>query len=492
MNPTVKRISYIVIVVALAASLFTSVSNQLKGPTATPTLGGSTPSKGGTATPTRPSGLTPTSTASPAPGVTVTVPVVTETRIPPNTNTQPYQSAPLCENGLATDEGHDRSEWHGLWDFTRGCHYDHEHGSDPALAQGSFPGFDFVELQCGNEIGHCNPSSPMENTHKHGGMKTQSQPSAPLGCTLGFEGATVAVDADIIQYHNLGDYSIEMDARIHSLSVLLRQCKSGNPSDKGYVYIVQHVDYGQRVAGYQGDIIPFPDTPNPAYADGLAPYFSIDCIGRPAPVCDGTITTREAKIAANQNASSTWTSKSSFRLTNPPSGSPLVAALFRVRDLYQILDWSDTTHPFKFVFMCSSDGGVTYDGAMANCRWNNSTSFVHEITGVIPTSWDNLVGFDTDPRSGRITADGFVTKFGQLRSSCTEPVIPSLNDPQGCFPIRLLNAFTGQYGSQFIFDKRDQFRPAGLPERDICFANNVHVQCDTPGAQPSGWIGVGN
>ena len=386
----------------------------------------------------------------------------------------PYPDAPRCAD---SGESHDNSLFHTLWDGDRGCHYDHEHGQYPFIPQvaAAFPGFDLQALIGGVGVGHTNPSSPMENTHKHGGFKWQVLLEHPRGCE-GFEGSTIGVDASAIQYHAFGDYSIEFEARIHSALALLRQCRTDNPTDYGYIYVVQHVDYGQRVVPYQGTVMPYPDTPNPAYPSGLAPYFTIDCVGNDLPC-----RTRQSILDENSNANSIWTSDPRELIG---SGSHLFELLFRVRDNYQLLDLNDQTYPFTFVWLCSTDGGASYS-PVRGCRYNNSTSRIHEINGTIPAAWDNLPGFDTDPRIGRITGEGYVTRFGSLNPTCTA-IGPD------CHPIKMAQAFIGYYGSHLIGDKRDQFKPEAQPERDIYFCGaQICVEGD-PGAVPSGWIGQNN
>lgn len=74
-------------------------------------------------------------TATPIPPTPTETPVsITPTAVPPTPppgNVQPYVGAPACPS-------HDPTVWHGLWDSVRGCHYDHEHGSDPATMNGVF------------------------------------------------------------------------------------------------------------------------------------------------------------------------------------------------------------------------------------------------------------------------------------------------------------------------------------------------------------------
>jgi hypothetical protein len=371
--------------------------------------------------------------------------------------------------------------FHTLWDGVRGCHYDHEHGQDPFVPQvaATFPDYDLRALMGGVGIGHTNPSGPMENTHKHGGFKWQVTIPVPGGCGLGFEGAAVGVDAAVIQYHNFGDYGMEFEARIHSTVALLRQCLPGS-ADYGYLYTVQHQDYGQRVTPYQGLLLPYPDNFQAPYDTPRGPYFTLDCVGNGIAGCRES---REFILDRNANANSIWTSKPTGR-GDRPEGSTLFQLLFRVSDNYQVLNSGDLDYPFTFDWLCSQDGGASY-AALPGCRYNNSTSHVHEIAGTIPAEWDNLPGFDTDLRAGRVTADGYTGRFGQLDLTCRAP-------GPTCFPLKLVNAYVGYYGTQLIADKIKQFSPEAQPERDIYFCGAQVCAEGDPGAVASGWIGPNN
>lgn len=388
---------------------------------------------------------------------------------------QPYPSAPLCPD---SGEAHDNNLFHTLWDGERGCHYDHEHGQDPFISDvaDTFPGFDLRELIGGVGVGHTNPSSPMENTHKHGGYKWEVTLSHSAGC-VGGEGATVGVDAAVIQYHHFGDYSIEFEARNHSTVALMRQCLSENPTDYGYMFVNQLQDYGQRVAPYQGMVLSYPDSPVPSYGSGLKPYFTIDCIGGIAP-CNKYPDYQDFLERA-VSADTLWVSEP---LHLQESGSPLFGLLFKARDTYQVLDWRDQEYPFTFLWLCSSDGGSTYDPV--GCRFNSTTSRVQQVAGTIPEAWDNMRGFDTDSRAGRITAAGFVTRFGTLNPDCSAP-------GQDCYPIKLDQAFVGRYGSLF-YNKAQTASPISQPERDIYFCGDQVCLEGAVGAVPSGWIGTSN
>jgi hypothetical protein len=391
----------------------------------------------------------------------------------------PYPDAPLCPD---SGDAHDNSLFHTLWDGDRGCHYDHEHGQNPFTPEvaAAFPGLDLRALLGGVGVGHTNPSSPMENTHKHGGFKWDVALVHPENCT-GFEGSEFGVNASVIQYHAFGDEAIELEARVHSTVALVRECSSANPTDYGYVYVVQFQNYGQRIVPYQGTVVAYPDQPVPAYDSARGPYLSVDCVG-PVIQCR---TSLQDVLTHHQDVNSSWASKPTGKenLSNP-FGSKLFTLLFRLRDGYRLFDWNDQTYPFTFLWLCSADGGMTYNPV--GCRYNNSTTQLQEIAGSVPAEWDNLAGFDTDLRVGRITAEGFVTQYGDLAPDCS----PSAE----CFPIKMVHAFVGNWGSVLVYSspgKGTNIVPA-MPSRNIYFCGGKVCAESDPGATPSGWIGQNN
>jgi hypothetical protein len=464
----------VVVVLSLMAS-----KDEVK-PTPTATLKGKT-----TRTPTTTT-LTPTTTRTPTPTVAVSAtatatltasPTAGVPTVPPG-GVVAYPGAPLCpdSNGV-----HDTSIFHTLWDGVRGCHYDHEHGDNPFTADrlAAFPGFDLRALIGGVGVGHTNPSSPIENTMKHGGFKWDVVLDVPGPCQAGFEGATYCVEAAAIQFHDFGDARMELEGSIHSSVALLKVCNPASPSDCGYLFTNQLQEYGQRVSPYQGTLLPYPNTFLPSYDTPRGPYWSADCAYTGIPGCRPDI---PFILSHNANVNSTVTGKRTGSGARPQTSS-IFRLLFRVRDGYQVLDSRDLVHPFTWPFVCSYNGGVDYNPTQ--CRYNNSTANVHEVAGTIPSAWDNLAGFDTDPRPGRITADGFTTRFGQRNADCTEPGLD-------CHPIKMVGMFVGVYGDILIDDKINQFTPAAQPERDVYFCAGQVCLETSPGAVPSGWIGPGN
>src|SRR4030095_7167145 len=103
----------------------------------------------------------------------------------------------------------------------------------------------------------------------------------------------------------------------------------------------------------------------------------------------------------------------------------------------------------------------------------------------MPELWDNFEGFDIDPEVGRITAEGFTTRFGLLSLSCTAP-------GPDCHPIKLVRAFPGRYGAELSAAKVSNPTPEDTPERDMYFCSGVVCSETSAGAVPSGWVGPEN
>jgi hypothetical protein len=475
---------FAVVILALLTALVSVSKPPAPSPTVTPsatvrpkwtvTAG---PTRTATRLPFTPTHAMPTLTGTPG---TVTV-TPRPTVLPPNTGSNPFPSAPACVT-------HDHSIWHGLWNGTDRCHYDHEHGQNPftsAVAAAFAPLGDLRTLLGGVEVGHTNPSAPAENEHKHGGMKWNAVPQTPQGCVIGFESATVCVTAAVIQWHTWGNLAEELEADVHSSVFMIRQ----GASDYGYIYGVQFQEYGENCAPYQGFTLPYPQNFSPEWDCAFGQYWSVPCVFDGLPDCN--LTGPSGMRSANRDASAIVTSK----ITGPnsagrrPQGSLLFNLLFRVRDNYQVLDSHDLVHPFTWLYICSSDGGRTYDPR--GCRYNNSTATVHEVAGTIPASWDGLIVdgvlIDTDGRAGRVSFDGFVTKFGALNLGCTVADVEL-----DCFPLKLVNAFVGKWGGELSAEKVSNDTPLNTRENDIYFCSGVPCSETSPGAVPSGWISNGN
>jgi hypothetical protein len=134
---------------------------------------------------------------------------------------------------------------------------------------------------------------------------------------------------------------------------------------------------------------------------------------------------------------------------------------------------------FTLRWLCTSDGGVSHYAA--GCRHTNTTTQVHEVAGDIPTAWDNLAGWNTEPQLGRVTVQGFVNQHGQPTAVCAAPGVDS-------YPIKLVRAFTGSYGSVLVFTgaSKGTHIVLYLPSRNTFFCNGLPCAEGAPGTVPSG------
>lgn len=408
----------------------------------------------------------------------------TATEIPSTTPTSfveitPFFGATQCPDIIHSDS-HDTNEFHTIWDSIRGCHYDHEHGTNPfteEVAQ-ALPVFDIVSLQCGQEIGHCNPSSPMENTHKHSGFKWDVALDVP--CET-FENSEFCAKNIAIQYHGFGNYFEEMKARKHSTSVFAQVCRLDNENDCGWFYTISLQDYGQRVSQYQGSLMPYPDSPEPAFEVGKGPYFTVDRIGS----CLGCRESIEYIVSRKMNSNTTWTSKCTQTVPACQGFNKLFNLLWRGRDVPRIPVWISNelqfgSFPFSFQWIC---GGDVFNPE--GCRYTNTTTKVHEVRGVIPIIWDNLAEFDTNPEVGRISANGFVDSDGNINFHCEEA-------GDGCYPIKLIDMFVGKWGSALPGSKVSNMTVTSNPSRNIWFCGTTVCAETSIEGVPSSWIGNEN
>ncbi len=143
------------------------------------------------------------------------------TFLPTTAFVNPYAGAPLCAT-------HNAKAFHGLWNYTLGCHYDHEHGDSPYTADDTF-GTGYYTV-AGGAI-----SYPWETVHenmdKHKTYKWivreglgcfNDQYITSPGCITDFR---AQVHADM--FNVVGDY--------HSMALEMRVCLVADPANCGFV-----------------------------------------------------------------------------------------------------------------------------------------------------------------------------------------------------------------------------------------------------------------
>lgn len=471
------------------AKLKATVAASAPAIKATPTAGASATTGASATAPlasATPAPATPTSATATAALASPTPTIAFEPSATAGPLRTPWPSAPLCDDAR---ELHNNGLFHTLWDAARGCHYQHEHGVSPfvpAIRDAFAPlGYTLEQFLCGVQIGSCNPSSGVENTNKHSGHKWNASCELPNPGATGFEGAQVGIDCYAIQFHNYSVADIEYESRQHSSTFFVRQYVPSDPNPHGYLAFTQLQEFGQRVSPYQGSVIPYPDNPQPAYGAGFGPYFTTDCVGAGVG-CRASL--QFFMQRPTTNAAQKWTSKPTGQGARPET-SLLGRMLFDYRDAAQVLDWASVVdgYPVDYLFICTADGGATFD-QRPGCAYNNSAYAIHEIAGDVPAAWDNLSGWDSNPAAGRITADGYVSRFGMpvAQGGCS---IPGM----GCYHVVMVDAFVGRWGADLCNGKCSFISNANTPDLgDVYFCNGLPCRETDAGAVSSGWIGSEN
>lgn len=158
----------------------------------------------------------------------------------------PYPDAPACP-------AHDPLAWHGLWDATRGCHYNHHHGDDPRTVDGIF-GMDWLNVTGGEMQMWWQPAgvNPVDTARKHNALFWLVRSGEPCvsqfgtGCITDFRAQVHALPSPVDQYR-LDPATGQMGGSFHVARIEARVCLLSDPNACGIV----------RLAGrqYLGDVL---------------------------------------------------------------------------------------------------------------------------------------------------------------------------------------------------------------------------------------------
>lgn len=425
-----------------------------------------TPSGGATPT-TSPNTPTATQTVTQTPAVPIATPTTSGTQI------QPFAGAPAC-----TD--HNLSQWHGLWNYALGCHYDHSHGDDPSLADKYFG--PLGQFWDGSTISYPFPSSAEENTLKHPGYKISVRiPGyhdwAP--CNSSFHKTDIGNDncivASRVEYHVVGGL-MDLVGRYHSYWAEMFVCQgrpvpAPQPGDSrcGIVRMGGILDYGQLQAPHYNARIVRPggtidfgngitltynedggDLPShsgepyvfsyPYTSEYINLYRNNSPHGRGAGTAPGSYS-----ITIDQ-----WSSND-FDCEPRPAGDPChnqhFHLLVQVGDSFNLVD---TQNLNTVRWICYGQPGCEYDGSMIG---------MNELAVRVLSSWNATNGF--------ANFVGYTDKWGNPRTDTTCQT-PSEN----CVPFIVDHAPVGVAGV-----KSNAGCLCDVWEYDFYFNN-----------RPSGWI----
>jgi hypothetical protein len=305
-------------------------------------------------------------------------------------------SVPLCPD-------HNPTQWHGLVDTARGCHYDHTHNWDPAVV-------DDLLGPAGSLWGGQSISYPWEtnheNHHKHSGYKYGL--NRDLGCE--FAGmawmAENCIDAFRVQYHSAGQ--LDLAVRFHSYFLEARICIPDGRTC-GVARTGGWADFGILKAPYPGTWVPLPGQDPPVVSElqtFIEPYRTDN------PIRENDFNNleyyRQLALSGKGSASkkgfgfhnqSYWSTD--YPVRNQYGYNQTASFKFWIFDDPALIDRGD---PFNPVLICPN-----YD-----CLYNNSEHLVFEVTLKVSEE------LDTDG-DGVVTYSGYTDRQGNIVQGCTAP-----------------------------------------------------------------------
>jgi len=405
------------------------VANATAAPTATSTVAVST------ATPTNtPLPPTPTSTAAPP----TSTPVV---------STTPVAGAPLCQS-------HDPTVWHGLWDSNRGCHYDHEHGINPAVMSTVFG--PWGAQWGGQQISYpwqtfhtMDGVTHYENDTKHGGYKIWAGwLTASSDNNLNIAQAQTRIVAARYEHHAKGGN--DPSVRKHSFFSEFLVCQFGaitgttnglydlakiDLSRCGIVRVGGWDDYGYAHVPYKTSFAKTDPTPGTEFGLPWPPQQSIhsDPYRAARPCNEGSDKWENDWAQCKTCGQVSDLGRDNWQLwTTQPGGgygSHPYGGLHVIR----------FDAPTCFV----SQGGIAVEQYIDQqvghpTRFNNTEHSPFRLWAGVPASWDGTATDADGKRDGFVTFGGYTTPNGAL-ANCAAP-------GPDCVPFQLQNVPVGWAG----------------------------------------------
>lgn len=366
----------------------------------------------------------------------VTIPSSAQTA-PSEAGIPPFPGAPLCPT-------HNDTQYHGLWDSARGCHYDHTHNDDPSQADSIFGAAG--SLWGGQTIGYPFQTPNENNPTGHSGYKyfVNLAPNPVCAQEL-FEYLNPdpnCVTAFRAMYHDVGGNAHGMK-RFHSY-YMEAQIMSRNGQVTGTIQTGGWGDYGCVHVPYKTAFV-LDNAQNPLNADGSNRCGNGQSLFTPPYRAFVLASEAFARAAQNRQILTIWSPDATYGYNK------LAALTWRVFDSSSGMDVND---PYGERPVCPD----------AKCRYNNSEHHVLTIQFYVPPS------LDTDG-DGRVTYSGYTDRKGNVVQGCTAPALD-------CVPLKIVNAPVG-IALWSISD---------TPPSPIIPKLNVRDYDIYFNGQPSGWI----
>lgn len=418
--------------------------------------------------------------------------------IPTNTTTAAGEilqtaGAPECPD--ANNDGHadvtdnvdygrfrDNELYHDLWNEKGGCHYNHEHGDSPYLANKYFgvPG----ALWGGQTIAYPFTSGYTENTVKHDGYKwfvrtPEYHPWPQCGSSEQNDLLVNRSDFCVVAVRAQLHISVSMDVftRYHSGFLEVYACRPpyrdpqdcgvfkmgsslidwGQPRSPfyqvfrprpfpGYDQQTYAIDFGNGVGGgmvMNGLLTDGPDLPSKSGE----PYINVQ------PESPENLALFRGRVPSSETIPmETWSSNDYDCEPRPPGDpchNPYFHMFVAVQDSWFLLDTQDMR---DVDFICQPG---------QPCHYNGSLRGLNEAGVRVLPEWDSKDGV-TD---GFVTWSGFTDRFGNPREGCTTA-------GSDCVPFEMTHAPVG----------------VGQKSSDIACVCLVWEYDNYFNGQPSGWI----
>ena len=473
LNYTLSCAALIVVDIPIVTEIPTAVATVTEAATATdvPT-DAETPT--GTATATATDTVVPVATATAEPTATDTstpTATATATATPLPTATAismilPYPGAPKCAN-------HDAAWWHALWNPALGCHYDHEHGSNPDgmagyVISGTTMTYGSLAAFSGQQLGYVWQTTN-ENLYKHSGYHINTAvnlpceqqnylylPTSARKCVRSFR---IVAHVDHAVREGLG--------RFHSFSAEVEGCnrtytrcgiiRTGGLNDTGDA----HAPYKETCVEPVGSNRP--SCPTAAvwdYQRHNPPYWAFTVRTKAEANLAGGYLCRNVSCQNLSGDKMVWENLSADRTMSLGNrlgvANRLLHMNLRTYNAASYYDPADKT--FKFV--CP----------LGNCNATGDAVYVYAVAFDVPASL---------AVNGVVNYQGFTDRAGRISTSCTVAGVE-------CVPLEIRNLEPGTY----IYDMSPGFIPGVRNWGDGTISNGARYFDTTPAGESASWIEI--
>ena len=447
----------------LSCDAVAATGTPTESPIATPT---SEPTQTETVAPT----VTNTDTATETPTATFT-PTATVTTTPTPLPTvavsiPPYAGAPKCTE-------HDAAWWHPLWNASLGCHYDHEHGSNPNgmasyVISGTSITYGALEAFNGQQLGYV-WQTLNENVYKHTGYHIGTAVNLPCE-QQNYLYLSPSKRKCIRSFRIVAhvDHAVrEGTGRFHSFSAEVEGCnrdytrcgiiRTGGLNDTGDA----HAPYKEVCVEPLGSNRPAcPSAAGWDYQRHNPPYWAFTVKSKAEANLAGGYLCRNISCQNLSGDKMVWENLSADRTmalgNRLGTANRLLHMNLRTYNASAYYDAADRT--FKFV--CPQ----------GDCNATGDAVYVYAVAFDIPA---NLAV------NGVVNYRGFTDRAGRISTTCTVAGVE-------CVPLEISNLEPGTY----IYDMKEGFIPGVRNWGDGVTTDGVRYFDTTPSGESASWIEI--